>query len=110
MDFWRVRAVSPGKYLVLVAEMALPGCAVLSFRIRRAGPRTVELEQRSCFVPKGLGGILYWAVVSSLHRFIFQGMLRGIASRTGKPVVLGPEAVGHSPLPMRAVPAGKDAA
>ena len=99
VDFWRVRAVSPGKYLVLVAEMALPGCAVLSFRVRRTGPRTVELEQRSCFVPKGLGGILYWAAVSPLHRFVFQGMLRGIASRTGKPVVRGPEAVGHSPLP-----------
>jgi uncharacterized protein YbjT (DUF2867 family) len=93
VDFWRVRAVSPGRSLVLVSEMALPGCAVLAFRIRGIGHRTVEIEQRSCFVPKGLGGILYWAAVSPMHRFVFQGMLRGIASRTGKPVVRGPEAV-----------------
>ncbi|MGZ8428311.1 MAG: SDR family oxidoreductase [Candidatus Deferrimicrobiaceae bacterium] len=110
VDFWRVRAVSPGRYLVLVSEMALPGCAVLSFRIRGIGHRTVEIEQRSCFVPKGLGGILYWAAVSPVHRFIFQGMLRGIASRTGKPVVRGPEAVAHSSFPVGAASPGEDAA
>jgi hypothetical protein len=100
VDFWRVRAVSPGEHLVLVAEMALPGCAALVFRVRRKGPNTVELEQRSYFVPKGLGGILYWAVVSPLHRLLFRGMLRGIASRTGKPVILGPEPV-HRPETQR---------
>jgi uncharacterized protein YbjT (DUF2867 family) len=110
VDFWRVRAVSPGRYLVLVAEMALPGCAVLSFRIRGIGHRTVEIEQRSCFVPKGLGGILYWVAVSSVHRFIFQGMLRGIASRTGKPIVRGPEAIKHSSFLVGASPPGEDAA
>lgn len=93
VDFWRVRSVSPGKHLVLVAEMALPGCAVLAFRIRRLESGTVELTQESSFVPKGLGGILYWAAVFPLHRLVFRGMLRGIASRTGKPVVLGPESV-----------------
>ncbi|HJX72977.1 MAG TPA: SDR family oxidoreductase [Candidatus Deferrimicrobiaceae bacterium] len=110
VDFWRVRAVSPGRYLVLIAEMALPGCAVLSFRIRKIGHRTVEIEQRSCFVPKGLGGILYWVAVSPVHRFVFQGMLRGIASRTGKPVVRGPEAVAHSSFPVGAASPGEDAA
>jgi len=110
VDFWRVRAVSPGRYLVLVAEMTLPGCAVLAFRIRGIGHRTVEIEQRSCFVPKGLGGILYWAAVSPVHRFVFQGMLRGIASRTGKPVVRGPEAVAHSSFPVGAASPGEDAA
>jgi hypothetical protein len=93
VDFWRVREVSPGERLVLVAEMTLPGCAALSFRIQREGQNTVELTQRSYFVPKGLGGILYWAVVSPLHRLIFRGMLREIASRTGKPVIQGPEPV-----------------
>jgi uncharacterized protein YbjT (DUF2867 family) len=110
VDFWRVRAVSPGRYLVLVAEMALPGCAVLSFRIRGIGHRTVEIEQRLSFVPKGLGGILYWVAVSPLHRFAFLGMLRGIASRTGKPVIRGPEAVKHSSFPAEAASPGEDAA
>jgi uncharacterized protein YbjT (DUF2867 family) len=96
VDFWRVRAVTPSEHLVLVAEMALPGCAALVFRIRRKGPNTVELTQRSYFVPKGLGGILYWAVVSPLHRLLFRGMLRGIAFRMGKPIVLGPEPVERS--------------
>ena len=93
VDFWRVREATPGERLVLVAEMALPGCAALVFRIRRKNSNTVELEQKSYFVPKGLGGILYWAAVSPLHRLLFRGMLRGIASRTGKRVVLGPESV-----------------
>ncbi len=110
VDFWRVRTASPGEHLVLVAEMALPGCAVLSFRVRRTGRETVELEQGSYFVPSGLGGILYWAAVSPLHRFVFRGMLRGIVARTGKPVVRGPESVGYSRFPFPAAPAGNDAA
>lgn len=110
VDFWRVRTASPGEHLVLVAEMAIPGCAVLSFRVRRTGPRTVELEQGSYFVPSGLGGILYWRVVSPLHRFIFRGMLRGIVARTGKPVVRGPELIGYSRFPFPATSAGEDAA
>ncbi len=93
VDFWRVRSVSPGEHLILVAEMSLPGCAVLAFRIRRLDRGTVELVQESYFVPKGLGGILYWAAVSPLHGFVFEGMLKAIAARTGKRVVRGPEVV-----------------
>ncbi len=110
VDFWRVRTALPGEHLVLVAEMALPGCAVLSFRVRRTGRKTVELEQGSYFVPSGLGGILYWTAVSPLHRFVFRGMLRGIITRTGKKVVRGPESVGYSRFPFPAAPTGKNAA
>lgn len=110
VDFWRVRSVSPGEHLVLVAEMALPGCAVLVFRIRRVDPETVMLEQGSYFVPKGLGGMLYWAAVSPLHRLIFRGMLLAIASRTGKPVVRGPEPVGGTRFPVMAATTGENAA
>jgi hypothetical protein len=106
VDFWRVRAASPGEHLVLVAEMAIPGCAVLSFRLRRTGERTVELEQGSYFVPSGLGGILYWTVVSPLHRIVFRGMLRGIVARTGRPVVRGPEPVEYSRYPFPVAPPG----
>jgi len=106
VDFWRVRSASPGEHLVLVAEMAVPGCAVLSFRVRDTGARMVELEQGSYFVPSGLGGILYWAIVSPLHRFVFRGMLRGIVARTGKPVVRGPEPVEYSRYPFPVAPAG----
>lgn len=106
VDFWRVRSASPGEHLVLVAEMAVPGCAVLSFRVRHTGGGTVELEQGSYFVPSGLVGILYWVIASPLHRFIFRGMLRGIVSRTGKPVVRGPEPVEYSRYPFPVAPAG----
>ncbi len=90
--------------------MALPGCAVLVFWIRRIDPKTVMVEQGSYFVPKGLGGMLYWAAVSPLHRLIFRGMLWAIASRTGKPVVRGPEPVGSTRFPVMAATTGEDAA
>lgn len=109
VDFWRVRSVSPDEHLVLVGEMAIPGCAILMFRVRRTGPRTVEVEQESYFVPRGLGGILYWTAVSPLHRFLFRGMIRGIAAQTGKPVVRGPEPAGISRSPARSASARKGA-
>lgn len=109
VDFWRVRSVSPDEHLVLVGEMAIPGCAILMFRVRRTGPRTVEVEQESYFVPRGLGGILYWTAVSPLHRFLFRGMIRGIAAQTGKPVVRGPEPAAISRSPARSASARKGA-
>jgi hypothetical protein len=93
VDFWRVVSVTPQRELRLLAEMKLPGDGVLSFRLRETGPGTTQLTQTAQFLPRGLGGMAYWAVVAPFHRLVFPGLILGIARRTGRPVVSGPERV-----------------
>jgi hypothetical protein len=42
--------------------------------------------------------MVYWGLTAPFHRFIFPGLVREIARRTGKPIVSGPERV-LSPTP-----------
>jgi hypothetical protein len=42
------------------------------------------------FLPKGLLGIAYWYAVTPLHKFIFDGMLNGIAKASGFKTLEGP--------------------
>ena len=93
VDFWRVAQVEPGRRLRLVAEMKLPGEAVLEFRLEEGAPGQSELCQVARFLPRGLLGIAYWYSVYPFHHFVFNGMLRGIARAVGKPVLRGPERI-----------------
>ena len=90
LDFWRVLAVLPQQRLRLLAEMKVPGQALLDFQVRSAGPGLTEIEQTAWFVPSGLSGMLYWWAISPLHNLVFSGMLRGIARATGAEVLEGP--------------------
>jgi hypothetical protein len=91
IDFWRVLEVEPERRLVLFAEMKVPGEALLEFRITPQSDSTIELELLSRFLPRGLGGILYWYAFYPFHEWIFGGMLRALAETTGKPMVRSPE-------------------
>jgi len=51
----------------------------LEFRINQIDINTTEVEQIAQFLPIGLGGILYWYLLLPFHKFIFSGMLKGIA-------------------------------
>jgi uncharacterized protein YbjT (DUF2867 family) len=93
VDFWRVVSVTPQRELRLLAEMKLPGEGVLSFRLRETEHGTTQLTQTAQFIPRGLGGIAYWTLVAPFHRFVFPGLIREIARRTGKPIVSGLEHV-----------------
>jgi hypothetical protein len=93
LDSWRVVALTPQKEMRLVAEAKLPGEGVLSFRLRDEGGGVTELILQPQFLPRGLGGMVYWGVTAPFHRFIFPDLIREIARRTGKPVVSGPERV-----------------
>lgn len=77
LDFWRVTGIEPGKSLKLRAEMKLPGEALLEFQVLalETGSR---LTQTARFKPRGLLGLLYWAMVFPLHGIVFRGMLQGI--------------------------------
>lgn len=104
LDFWRVLDVQPGKRLLLLAEMKVPGDALLEFMVRpvaeaayghddgatlTGGPAT-ELWMQSWFLPRGLAGLAYWHALLPVHGRIFRGMLAAIAAATGKPVLRPP--------------------
>ncbi len=40
-----------------------------------------EIRQTAIFDASGLLGLAYWYALYPLHRFVFAGMLRGIAAR-----------------------------
>jgi hypothetical protein len=91
LDFWRVLEVVPKERLVLMAEMKVPGEALLEFKIESIGDGYTDLEMLSRFLPKGLWGLLYWYSLYLFHEKIFFGMLKGIAESMGKPIASGPE-------------------
>jgi len=91
LDFWRVLDVSVEERLLLLAEMRVPGEALLEFKIDSMGSQYTELKMLSRFLPKGLWGILYWYILYPFHEKIFFGMLNRIARTIEKPIVSGPE-------------------
>jgi uncharacterized protein YbjT (DUF2867 family) len=93
IDFWRIYKVEPKRRLLLIAEMKLPGHAILDFSIICKDNRLTELHQIARFIPRGLTGILYWLAVSPLHNLIFNGMMERIAELIQKRVVSGPEII-----------------
>jgi hypothetical protein len=91
LDFWRVLEVERPHRLQLLAEMKLPGEAILEFRLHSMGDGRTELQQLSRFLPKGLSGMVYWYTMYPFHQWIFKGMIQGIARSVGRPVVEGPD-------------------
>lgn len=91
LDFWRVVVLDPPHRLLLLAEMKTPGDALLEFAISPEGGGRVELKMISRFLPRGLAGILYWYALLPTHRWLFEGMLRAVAAKTGLAVRQGPE-------------------
>lgn len=90
LDFWRVVKVNNFSDLLLVAEMKVPGEAILGFKLNSIGNNKTELIQTARFQPKGLIGILYWYSVMPLHDLVFNGMLKGIAKASTKKLIEGP--------------------
>ena len=91
LDFWRVLDIAPKERLLLLAEMKVPGEALLEFKIYPIGDQYTDLQMLSRFLPKGLWGMLYWYSLYPLHEMIFFGMLKKMAKIIGKPMVSGPE-------------------
>ena len=82
LDVWRVKVLMPSYRLMLVAEMKLPGQAILDFRLETMVSGKTQLKQTALFSAKGILGFLYWYSVLPFHAFIFEGMLQGIAKAT----------------------------
>lgn len=90
LDFWRVLDVSPSKRLLLLAEMRLPGDALLEFRLISRSASTTELQMIAWFMPRGLAGLCYWWSLYPAHRVIFSGMLHSIARASNARVIRAP--------------------
>jgi hypothetical protein len=76
IDFWRVLYANKEEgRLLLFAEMKRPGEAWLEFKVVND-----ELIQTATFRPLGLAGRLYWYAVVPFHGFLFNGMIKEIAT------------------------------
>ena len=78
LDFWRVVGIDRDRSLSLLAEMKLPGVAMLNFDLVEGNRDQTKLTMTARYRPKGLIGILYWYAVVPLHNIVFGGMLKGI--------------------------------
>ncbi len=94
VDFWRVEDMVEGRRILLRAESRLPGSAWLEFALTPLPAERCRLRCTSIFQPLGLAGELYWWMLYPIHRFIFRGMVRKIASQAEAPVC---------PLPLEGV-------
>jgi len=92
LDFWRVVVLDPPARMLLLAEMKAPGDALLDFNVQPQGPGRIALEMVARFLPRGLTGILYWYALFPIHQWLFEGMLKKVAEKTGSRVVEGPAA------------------
>lgn len=91
LDFWRVLDLDPNRRLTLLAEMKVPGEAILDLQLFPLGAGRTELRMVSRFLPRGLGGLLYWHALYPVHVWIFKGMLAAIAGRAGAARIGPPE-------------------
>jgi uncharacterized protein YbjT (DUF2867 family) len=93
LDCWRVLDVKQHRRILLLAEMKLPGEALLEFRLERLSTTQTRLTMNAKFLARGLAGLAYWYGIYPLHDYVFKGMLANIAKACGAKVSLGPEKV-----------------
>ena len=89
LDFWRVAGIQPGRRLTLLAEMRLPGIAVLEFEVAPEGTGT-RITTAAHFHPAGTLGLLYWYALWPVHKRIFTGITDAIAERSLRATRSGP--------------------
>lgn len=79
VDFWRVEKSEPNSFLLLRAEMKMPGVGWLEFQITPTTDGRSVLTQKAIFHPRGLAGHAYWASLMPFHGRVFSQMLTRIA-------------------------------
>jgi hypothetical protein len=91
VDFWRVLDVCAPTRLILLAEMKMPGEAILEIRLHSLSGRRTEATLRARFRPRGLLGLAYWYALIPAHEWVYRGMLERLAALAGRAVLQGPE-------------------
>lgn len=90
VDFWRVVDMRENARLLLLAEMKVPGEALLEFRLLPINEQKTELQMIAWFLPRGLTGLAYWWSLYPIHQALFSGMLHSIALHSGHRVLRKP--------------------
>ena len=71
--------------------MRIPKRAWLNFEVEPASEapdiQESNIRQTAIFDPAGLGGLVYWYALYPVHRWMFAGMLRAIATRANQVTV-----------------------
>ncbi|WP_041720238.1 SDR family oxidoreductase [Pseudodesulfovibrio piezophilus] len=93
LDFWRVLASDTGRRLLLLAEMRLPGEALLEFKMETNWENAVDLSMTAKFLPRGLTGLLYWYAMYPFHIVLFTNMIENISSQAGTHLYSGPDRI-----------------
>lgn len=83
LDFWRVVGVEAGRRLTLLAEMKLPGIAILEFEVAEEG-EGARIVTAAHFHPAGAAGLLYWYALWPIHKRIFAGLADAIVARAAR--------------------------
>jgi uncharacterized protein YbjT (DUF2867 family) len=81
LDFWRVEAVEKDRLMRLRAEMKIPGKAWLQFESIPQKDGKTLLTETAYFAPRGFWGFVYWYAMWPFHAFLFNGLIRRLASR-----------------------------
>ena len=93
LDFWRVLAVDKGRRLLLLAEMRLPGEALLEFKLETKWDKAVDLSMTAKFLPRGLTGLLYWYAMYPFHVLLFSNIIKNISDLAGTHLYEAPRRV-----------------
>jgi uncharacterized protein YbjT (DUF2867 family) len=78
VDFWRVDRAEPGRRLRLVAEMHVPGCAHLDFRIEPREDGGATLHQLATLTNDSLWSGMYWVAIEPIHDTVFDELGRHV--------------------------------
>lgn len=88
LDFWRVESIQPDRLLRLRAEMKVPGEAWLQFETLPQSAGSMKFIQTAYFAPRGLLGHAYWYALYPIHKIVFSGLIRAIARRSQRDLML----------------------
>lgn len=103
LDFWRVLDIQPPDRLLLLAEMKVPGEALLEYTLEQLGTDDTVLTMTARFLPRGVAGLFYWWSVYPLHDLVFKGMARALAGQCSCEILEGPVKV-EGPAPKCRIP------
>ncbi len=81
IDWWRVVALEPGRRITLLAEMRMPGSAVLELEATPNAGGGSTITVAAYFNPAGVWGLLYWLALIPIHSRIFSELAGGLARR-----------------------------
>jgi len=90
VDFWRVLELKPPHVLLLLAELKMPGEAMLEFKLIDLPGSRAEVLLTVRFLPRGVGGLLYWYLSYTVHNLVLKTMLLNMARSSRMPLLEGP--------------------